>query len=256
VGVVPTLEERNIPCSTAYYWLNKYEESIGEREVKPKTKWVKALEVLEPEQSVTAAPVSVTITDPEVAPAIAPAQAAARQAWNNLSAEEQAQWGNYSQYRLVNWERRHDHGTPAPAAPEPLPELAPILTDKPTLEELSEIIKFIADDIDCGHQLHELSDRLVSIADDIDRIVLLDNRISNADPQRYDRDISTLIKGLVRDRRNEQEMKDALGRGETHYDGKKIMGSRSAPYIQRWTRAECKNRLAEAYNPVEPKPTA
>src|SRR5205807_2745949 len=83
VGVVPTLEERNIPCSTAYYWLNKYEESIGEREVKPKTKWVK---VLESEQPVTgAAPVSEPTAD-------IPAQADARQAWNALSSEEQAQW--------------------------------------------------------------------------------------------------------------------------------------------------------------------
>ena len=51
-------------------------------------------------------------------------------------------------------------------------------------------------------------------------------------------------------------MKDALARGETHYNGKKIMGSRNAPYIQRWTRAEVSMRLAEANSPVEPKPTA
>lgn len=42
-GLLATLQEVGIPIRTAYYWIHRYEESIGEREIKVKEeKWAKA----------------------------------------------------------------------------------------------------------------------------------------------------------------------------------------------------------------------
>ena len=72
------------------------------------------------------------------------ADAPARQAWNALSSEEQALWGikkvdgtwdmePYTHYRLVNWERRHDHSEQGDV---PAGEPATTLTKKDILEDL------------------------------------------------------------------------------------------------------------------------
>ena len=78
------------------------------------------------------------------APVDVPANAAARQAWNALSTEEQAQWGvkkvdgtwdmePYTHYRLDNWERRHDHSEQGDV---PADEPATPLTKQDILEDL------------------------------------------------------------------------------------------------------------------------
>jgi len=61
-GLCAWLDKVSIPRSTAYYWIHRYEESIGEREVKPKTKWVRALNAPEP------TPVPRPTSEPATAP--------------------------------------------------------------------------------------------------------------------------------------------------------------------------------------------
>ena len=55
-GFLQLLEEVGVATSTAYYWIHRYEESIGQRKIKPKEKWVKALADQPIEPNETAAP--------------------------------------------------------------------------------------------------------------------------------------------------------------------------------------------------------
>jgi hypothetical protein len=51
---------------------------------------------------------------------------------------------------------------------------------------------------------------------------------------------------LGRDRRDAQAMRDALARGETHYQGLKILGSKDEPYVMRFD----KERVFETFDDV------
>jgi hypothetical protein len=113
-----------------------------------------------------------------------------------------------------------------------------------TLEDLSILLDAIADDLGCGHGLPEFADRVTALMEDIDRLVELRRRVNGRDwAEGQD---SMVIKDLTRDRRNQKEMKRILNEGGTHYLGRKIMGSKSDPYIQRWTRAEVSAELGIA----------
>jgi hypothetical protein len=84
-------------------------------------------------------------------------------------------------------------------------------------------------------------DQLDFIGSEIDRKLELRRRIERLPAGRYD--FSILVTNLTRDRRDSKEMQKILAAGDTHYLGKTIMGSKSDPYVQRFSRAEVKAQL-------------
>lgn len=84
---------------------------------------------------------------------------------------------------------------------------------------------------------YDWEDQLDSLAKEIDKKVALTERIDIAFVNGKTRD-SRVIGSLTRDRRNSNEMRAALARGDKTYDGKLIKGTADEPYVERFSRAE------------------
>ncbi len=109
------------------------------------------------------------------------------------------------------------------------------------LKELGDDLMAVADELRCAWGLDGFADAIDLIAEKVEDREELNERKQKLDEQMSDgrpRNADTLIKHTRRDRRFSEDMKLILRAGGTTYRGKKILGGKDDPYIQRYTRRE------------------